>query len=74
MLVRGSATLSAILAFVFCGTADAACDDLVDNLITAKLRPVIDELDCSMVKSLGVDKKDHKLVVFAINRPGRLRR
>jgi hypothetical protein len=55
------AVLSAILTFGFCGTADAACDDLVDNLIAAKLRPVIEDLDCSVVKNLGVDKKDHKL-------------
>lgn len=55
------AALSAILAFGLCRPADAACDDLMDNLITAKLKPVIEGLDCLMVKNLGVDKPDHKL-------------
>lgn len=54
--------LSTILAFGLCGPVDAACDDLVDRLITNKLKPVIEDLDCSVVKNLGVDKKDHKLV------------
>jgi hypothetical protein len=55
-------TLATIVAFDLCGTAHAACDDLVDRLITSKLKPVIEDLDCSVVKNLGVDKKDHKLV------------
>jgi hypothetical protein len=54
--------LSAILALGLCGTVRAACDDLADRLITNKLKPVIEDLDCSVVKNLGVDKKDHKLV------------
>lgn len=58
-------TICVVLSVLFpcglCEGARAACDDLVDNLIIAKLRPVIAELDCSVLNKAGLDKKDHKL-------------
>lgn len=53
--------ISTSLALGVCVDAHAACDDLVGNLILAKLRPAVEGLDCSVVKKLGMDKKDHKL-------------
>jgi hypothetical protein len=42
--------------------AIAACDELVGRLISTKLRPLVEVLDCAVVKGAGVDRKDHKLV------------
>ena len=62
--MRRRSFVTVISLLSLCGTvnARAACDDLVDNLITAKLKPVIEGLDCAVVKKLDVDKPDHKLV------------
>lgn len=62
-MIRPTAgVLFAIVWLSFPVSADAACDELVGSLIKSKLRPVVEDLDCAVVKSLGVDKKDHKLV------------
>lgn len=38
------------------------CDDLVGSILAANLRPVIEDLDCSVLKKAGLDKKGHKLI------------
>lgn len=55
------AVLFAIVSLTCPVDAIAACDELLGSLISAKLGPVISDLDCAVVKNLGVDKKDHKL-------------
>lgn len=42
-------------------TASEACDDLVGSILVANLRPSIEDLDCSVLKKAGLDKKGHKL-------------
>lgn len=62
MIRPTAAVLFAIVWLGYPQRAGAACDELVGNLIKAKLRPVVEGLDCAVVKKLGVDNKDHKLV------------
>ena len=61
-MIRPTAVILLAIAWLsYPERAAAACDDLVGSLISAKLRPVVEDLDCAVVKNLGVDKKDHKL-------------
>lgn len=39
-----------------------ACDALVGSILTANLKPAIEDLDCSILGKAGLDKKGHKLV------------
>jgi len=44
----------------------------VDDLVAAKLRPVIEDLDCSVAKNLGSTTRITSLRASATGRPGRL--
>ncbi|MGU3420786.1 hypothetical protein [Methylobacterium sp. D54C] len=54
-------TLFVISMLAAVPTTCNACDDLVGSILAANLRPAIEDLDCSVLKKAGLDKKGHKL-------------
>jgi hypothetical protein len=57
-MIRSTAAVLFAILWLSCPVrAYAACDELVGSLIRAKLRPVVEDLDCAVVKKPGGGQK-----------------
>lgn len=61
MSIVRAVAVSIIFSVGFTADASAACDEFASKIIEKKLAPAIADLDCTLVKEGGLDKKGHQL-------------